>query len=110
MTFNKRRGVQDGATRTCVKLLNANCCFDFRFALFRKTLDAEMKNATKSGNAVVSKKEDRKEITAERRLYSGRKDFYEPQQLSRYFVRFIFITGKFLVCGLVSIDCLENVI
>lgn len=65
MTLNKRHAVEDGATRTCVKLFNANCCFHFRFALFRKTLDAEMKNATKSGIAVASKKKDRKEITAE---------------------------------------------
>jgi hypothetical protein len=39
--------------------------FVWRFASFRKTLDAGMKHATKRGIAVACKKEERNELAAE---------------------------------------------
>ena len=42
--------------------------FFYRFGLFRKVLDAEMKEATRKGLSQKSKKEERHEVTAEEQV------------------------------------------
>ena len=71
--------------------------FICRFALFRKTLDAEMKHATKSGVAVACKKEDRKEVTAEEESLLWEKGLLGGTTAESLIHTVCFTTGKCLV-------------